>query len=110
MKSLQSLAFSSMFTALFAVHSAAAAFSCSMKVDVNSRACANLSCAITGQYLAGQIVAFDCVNASPGPVVAGSAWWARDPLKHFVPVGDMIGVDGFPCDTHLGLCASLPPA
>ncbi|KAJ7496542.1 hypothetical protein FB451DRAFT_1208040 [Mycena latifolia] len=102
-----SLSFSSVLAAILAFQGVEAAFNCSMNVNVNSRACAALSCAITGTYLAGQIVAFDCVDASSS-VVAGSPWWARDPLKDFVPVGDMKGVDGFSCDTHLGLCASLP--
>ncbi|KAJ7079456.1 hypothetical protein B0H15DRAFT_158776 [Mycena belliarum] len=116
---------SSVLTTLLAGKAVEAAFNCSMNIDVNSRACAALTCAVTGRYLAGQIVAFDCINAG-SQTVAGSVyvhrplhnkvyissnrWWGRDPLKHFVPIGDMTGVDGLRCDTHLGLCASLPPS
>ncbi|KAJ6602547.1 hypothetical protein DFH09DRAFT_1354870 [Mycena vulgaris] len=86
-------------------------FNCSMNVNVNSRDCPEISCGITGQYLAGQVVVFDCVDSSGGNFapINSSVWWARDPLKNFVPVGNMMGVDGNSCDTHLGLCASLPP-
>ncbi|KAJ7160491.1 hypothetical protein C8R46DRAFT_1038722 [Mycena filopes] len=96
----------SLIAVILAARAAGATFNCSMNVNVNSRVCAGTKCAIAGSYLAGQIVAFDCVNVAD--TVAGSPWWARDPLKHFVPVGDMLGVDKEPCDTHLGLCASLP--
>ncbi|KAJ7112513.1 hypothetical protein C8R44DRAFT_797453 [Mycena epipterygia] len=103
------ICFSSVLAAILASQSVRAVdtFNCSMNANVNSRACADVSCAITGQYLAGQIVAFDCVDAGLQSV-NGSAWWARDPLKDWVPVGDMLGVDGESCDTNLGLCASLP--
>ncbi|KAF8184957.1 hypothetical protein K438DRAFT_1974163 [Mycena galopus ATCC 62051] len=79
-----------------------------MNINVNSRVCPEITCAIAGEYLAGQIVSFDCVDA--GTVVNGSVWWGRDPVKNFVPVGDMKGPDQFSCDTHLGICASLPPS
>ncbi|KAJ7614962.1 hypothetical protein FB45DRAFT_1109344 [Roridomyces roridus] len=83
-----------LLTAILAFQGVDAAFNYSMNIDVNSRSCASLSCGITATYVAGQIVAFDCVHASSN-VINGSVWWARDPAKDFVPVGDMIGVDGF---------------
>ncbi|KAJ7895375.1 hypothetical protein B0H13DRAFT_2035031, partial [Mycena leptocephala] len=101
----------SLFSLLaLALQGVKATFNCSMNVDVNSRDCPEISCGITGQYLAGQVVVFDCVESSGGNFkpINGSVWWARDPLKNFVPVGNMMGVDGNSCDTNLGLCASLP--
>ncbi|KAJ7694403.1 hypothetical protein B0H17DRAFT_1132032 [Mycena rosella] len=51
-----SLSLSSALTAILVFQGIEAAFNCYMNVNVNSRSCAALSCGITGDYLAGQVV------------------------------------------------------
>ncbi|KAH8823945.1 hypothetical protein DL96DRAFT_1615889, partial [Flagelloscypha sp. PMI_526] len=91
MKSLYLLSAFIAFQCVYAV-----GYNCSMNVDVVSRSCQHLTCGVTGSYVAGQIVHFDCVNV--GDTISGNPWWGRDPLLDFVPIVYMTGVDGHPCD------------
>ncbi|KAJ7616476.1 hypothetical protein FB45DRAFT_1063924 [Roridomyces roridus] len=78
-----------------------ASFECTMYSNLNSRTCADVSCDVVGQYLAGQTATFDCVDADTIHLegVNGSVWWARDESNNWVPVGNMIGIDGESCDS-----------